>query len=125
MINIYFSLLILELGLSIFLVFEERKQSNIKICDGYCDQVLTSKYNKMFNIPNTYLGMLFFATLIIFEFINFEIKNTLVSFMWISASLLNLRLIYAQKYLIKSYCKICITLSILTFISTILYFTIG
>lgn len=124
MIGVIFFLIVIELGLSIFLVIEERKENEKKICNESCDPILTSKYNKMFNIPNTFLGLLFFGTLIVFEFVNFEIKNTLVSFMWISASLSNVRLIYVQKYLIKSYCKLCLTLSVLTFISTILYFTI-
>lgn len=124
MISIILALIIIELGLSVFLVIEERKENKKKICNESCDPVLTSKYNKMFNIPNTFLGLLFFSALILFEFINFKIEYVLVSSMWVLASLSNIRLIYAQKYLIKHYCKFCITLSILTFISTILYFTI-
>lgn len=118
------SLFIIELGLSIYLIFETKRTEKIKICDGNCNAVLISEYNNFLGIKNTYLGILTFTILIALEITNFNLNNLLQSILLISSSLYSIYLIYIQKYKLKEFCKICVTLSILTFVTTILHLTI-
>lgn len=117
-------LLIFGLATSILLAFKEKIENEKKICNKSCDPVLTSKYSKTFGVQNTYLGILFFVTLILFQIINFWQEYLITSILLISGSIHAIYLIYVQKIKIKHFCKYCMVTGLIVLILTIMHFTI-
>ena len=87
-----------------------------------CDLVLSSEYATMFfDIPNAFLGVLFYLTLtLIFIFwdkIILKIPNLLKISVFITTlgTGLYLYFIYLQAFVIESYCPYCLLSAFLTF----------
>lgn len=91
------------------------------IFDG-CNNVLTSKYSKIFNIPISIFGAIYSAFLIILFY--FENKKFLIPLTFLGASLA-LILLYLQIFIIKSICFYCTLVDlifIIIFILILIYF---
>jgi len=87
-----------------------------------CDLVTTSKYADFFGIPNAFLGILFYLTLII-SFIFWEkFQNKILYFNKIIYSIIFfgilyfIYLIYIQKFILNEYCVYCLFTALITFI---------
>jgi len=85
-----------------------------------CSSVLSSEYaylvgkyfklpkNSIWNVPNTYYGMLYYFAVFIYPFIWFPFKAYLlvgVSFMTLVVSAI---LAYIMQFLLKQYCVVCV-----------------
>lgn len=117
-------LLLFGLTISIFLIFKERRERKIKICNESCSPVLTSQYTKILGIKNTYLGVIFFSILILLQIINLWQEYLITSIILIFGSIHAIYLIYIQKIKIKHFCKYCITTELIVFTLTIIHFSI-
>lgn len=115
--NFLLALSIIGLLISIYSKYIEKEKQNNKnyraLCDVSnsisCSAVLTSKYNKIFKIQNTILGILFYIIIIALA-----IKQE-YNFIFILATLaflFSLALAYIQFFKIKKFCFLC-TLSYL------------
>lgn len=95
---------------------EKRKQNNFNyrpLCDISnsisCSAVLTSKYNKIFKIKNTILGIAFYLIIIPLSIMQ---NYNAIFILSILAFLFSLALAYIQFFRIKKFCFLC-TLSYL------------
>jgi len=91
------------------------------IFDG-CNNVLTSKYSKIFNIPISIFGAIYSAFFIILFY--FENKKFLIPLTFIGALIASF-LLYLQIFVIKSicfYCTIVDLIFVIIFILILIYF---
>lgn len=86
-----------------------------------CDLVTTSNYSEIFGIPNAFLGVLFYLTLLI-SFIfweKFKVKikyfSKIIYLIIFSAALYYIYLIYVQKFILGKYCPYCLFSATITF----------
>lgn len=87
-----------------------------------CDVVLTSEYSSLFfDIPNVFLGILFYLTIILTFIFWDKIKSKIPNIFKITifftsiASAFYVYFIYLQKFIIGEYCPYCLLSSIITF----------
>ena len=87
-----------------------------------CETVLSSQYSEVFGVPISFLGMLFYATVLILAVNIFDQKAHLFGLLLILSSagfIASLGFVYLQIFVIKAICVYCLTsagLSTLIFI---------
>lgn len=107
-------LAIIGFGVSLYGFFIEqklKKDTNYKaVCDiserASCTKVLLSDYSKMFGIPNTILGMLFYTVIGIFTLLRLY---TIVFLLSLGAVAVTVWLAYILYFRIQTFCFLCTT----------------
>ena len=91
-----------------------------------CDDVQTSKYSKTFGIKNGFYGMIAFAVMMFFTYLQIhepKIKRSKIilglSFLGTSIAL---RFIYLMAFVIGSYCTFCLVVDIGVILATLILF---
>lgn len=77
-----------------------------------CEAVLSSQYSEIFGIPISFLGMLFYATVLVLAVNIFDGKARAFIFLFIISSIafaVSLVLVYLQFFVIKAVCAYCLT----------------
>lgn len=131
MINYVLTLLALLGLIDVFLIIKKKGKKRVCLIGETCDKVLMSSQNKMFGIPNEYLGALhygfvFVASLIWMFWFQTVFGVSLEVLMRIEAAvavLFSIYLVYLMWRVIKAWCEYCLTsalLSLLIFIVLLL-----
>ena len=86
-----------------------------------CNEVLESKYSKIFKIKNDILGLIFYLTIFILGFYTYlEYIKISTLFLSLGALTFSSYLIYVQANKLKNYCSYCIFSAIVNLIIFIL-----
>jgi len=114
---------ILGLLVSLYIVYKKSKKEHLVCVIGKkCDVVLSSKYNKTFNIPNEILGILYYsfvillAILVILGIQSFGPLTLLLILLiaGIGSFVFSAYLIYIQAAVLKAWCDYCVTSAIIS-----------
>lgn len=81
-----------------------------------CYQVQTSNYEKIFGIKNSHLGLIAFGILSLITFCHIrkpqKIKKNLITLGIVTSLIFSLYFIYLQIFVLKAFCKYCMTVDI-------------
>ena len=133
MINIWIVLLALVgLGISYY-IYHGKKPENAMVCHigagkKTCDQVVTSKYNKMFGVPNEILGMIYYIITAVFAVAFLLGYPTIFSIsipfilliMIIGGFTFSVYLTYIQGAVLKMWCEYCIASAVVNLLILII-----
>ena len=121
---ILFTMAAIGVAETVYLI-RTRKEADAKVVcpiGGGCNEVLESKYNKLFGIHNDFLGLLFYASsallmaLVVIEVGPVDILLGIVSLMIFGAAAMSLRFTYLQWRVIKHWCFWCLMSALIVMI---------
>ena len=122
--GLIFILIIANIVLSIFAVYQEYNGFSFCITGKGCEKVQNSEYSSILGIKLGWLGTLAFTALLIIYYLTYNKKLT--QKLYISAislgAILAIYFIYLQLFVIKAICSTCITLDFITIIISIASF---
>lgn len=87
-----------------------------------CDEVLESRYNRIFFVPNDILGLLFYimvaiiTSLLVIEVGPRELLDTIGKFIIFAGALFSIFLLFLQWKVIRAWCSWCVASALTTFI---------
>ena len=114
---------VLGLLVSLYIVYKKSKKEHMVCLIGKkCDVVLTSEYNKTFNIPNEILGILYYSSVVLLPilillgiqglgpltFLLILVVTGVASFAF------SAYLIYIQAAVLKAWCDYCVASAIIS-----------
>lgn len=112
---ILFSIAVIFSAILSFIPISKLCDSDIGV-ESTCSKVLTSKYSKTFEIPNTYIGLVAFFVLLVLTVLQMKYptkkKESILNFGIVSTSFFALFLIYTQIFSIGQICKYCMVIDI-------------
>jgi len=105
-------LAILGILISIYSIYIERKHTKQKdykaLCDirdnVSCSKSFNSKYAKIFFIPNSVIGLIFYIMIIVLIYLNYP---KIIFYLSIISVLTSLYLAYISYFKLKNYCIVC------------------
>ena len=115
-------------GISYYIFKHKRKKKEPMICPMKfkCDDVIHSKYSKLFGLPLEYWGMLYYALIalsyLLFSFYEYAVPIEMTIAVLIAtaiAFIVSIYLLYIQAFVLKQWCSWCIAsagFSVLIFI---------
>ncbi|MCM8787993.1 MAG: hypothetical protein NC935_08110 [Candidatus Omnitrophica bacterium] len=107
--NLFLILILIGFIISVYLTYIHYSY-NSYFCgvENNCNKVLTSRYSKVFNLPLSFWGAIYFL-IITFLFIK-RFFNTLFKFLIFLGIFISLTSIYLQFVVIKSICIYCLVI---------------
>lgn len=122
-----FTLAAIGISITVYLLRTRAEQEKLVCVIGErCQEVLESKYNKIFGVPNEFPGLLFYCTIILFTaFVVIGVEplllwGKLTKIFIAVAALLSLYLIYLQWRVIKVWCFWCLMSAATVFLMEII-----
>jgi len=95
-----------------------------------CDDVIRSKYNRMFGVPNEYLGVIYYSVIFagygigaLSGYVLVETVDVILVLMTVGAFLFSLYLTGIQAFILRAFCSWCLASAFVTlviFVSTLL-----
>ncbi|MBS3140988.1 vitamin K epoxide reductase family protein [Candidatus Woesearchaeota archaeon] len=110
----YTLIVVINIILSLIVLLNTEKVVNPEQCfiNGGCIQVQNSIYSSIFGIPLVYLGIIGFS----FILLGILFNKKAVDYLILIGGLFSIWLIYVQVFVLRTICKYCITIDILTII---------
>lgn len=116
-------LAMLGFGISVYLATSELLGFSVPCgITGGCDQVLNSKYSKLFGVPVAFFGVLYFFGLVFFSLLaNYYAKAKKMLTLMLSVGALGaLVFLYIQFFIIRQICQYCFATDVLAVILLLL-----
>lgn len=112
------SIIIINLVLSLYLVYTNSKSGGICIIGESCSEVQSSEYGKIFGISLSKIGVISFAVLLVIYFLKerYNFLNLIFSILTIIGGLFALYFLSIQAFILKQFCSTCIVIDILAII---------
>jgi uncharacterized membrane protein len=112
-------LLLISFIISVYLTFQHYNSKNL-VCflNSKCDLVLNSKYSKIYNIPISLIGVIYFGIYLIL--INFFLKklNKIILIIYsLAGAVVGFLLIMIQFFILKTFCSYCLIVDLSTIFS--------
>jgi uncharacterized membrane protein len=112
---------IIALLISIYLFYTDINQKEL-VCliNSGCDFVLRSEYSRIFGVPLSLIGILYFSIILIL--VSLQKLALFLKIILFLGFLFALYLIYLQTFVIKSFCQYCLIVDLVAILIFILSF---